>query len=424
MTNLKFEDKQIIEKIPKRNKSSNNEIKKSPKKEVSKINKSQLINLPNSSKEISQTTNNIQPKKFSPEKKFYICQEVNKGPWTPSEDKLLTEYVLKFGAKRWHICAEFIKNRTGKQCREHWKNCLNPDLKKGNWTYEEDLLIMAFYHKCKGSWREMIHLFVNRTENSIKNRFFSQLRKIAANDSENEKKKRSSKIVLEHLIKYLPQGIEEAKRNFMRVNRMKEDDYNKYIKKMEIKFNNKRKDKKKKKGKKIEHSINKKNKYILLGKKREIISPEEIREKKSDNKIKMDIKEDLHEITKTTGLTNQNQNKEENKDEGNAEKNQKNNHDESKGVFGSYYDLFLNDKDDVNNNMNSFLEINNQMNIREDDSFIFSESNDEEKVDETFENSVVNFQGFFSSYEEEYAKRNNSDIISRISYNFFPGRKK
>ena len=60
--------------------------------------------------------------------------------------------------------------------------CLNPELVKGEWTSEEDFLIMYFYEQCNGSWKKIIPLFNGRTENSIKNRFFSQLRKIATKD--------------------------------------------------------------------------------------------------------------------------------------------------------------------------------------------------------------------------------------------------
>ena len=398
--------------IPFHNGIESNQIK-----EDSKINESSLINLSQCTKE------NTQISKFSkiPEKKFYTRQKVNKGPWTSNEDKLLKEYVQKNGAKKWHLCAEFIKNRTGKQCREHWKNCLNPDLIKGNWTYEEDLLIMVFYLKCNGSWKEMIHLFNNRTENSIKNRFYSQLRKIASNDSENTSKKRSSKIDLEHLLKYLQEGIAEAKLIYMSRNKLSEEEYNKYIKKMEIKFNNKKKEKKKKKGKKKEYSINKKNKYNLLGKKREKNSPNKIPEKPNDIANIEDINLVNDENIKTTGLTNNNSNKEDNKNE---EIKGTSNKKESKSTFDSLYKM-VPEEDDINfnNNINSFLEIN-QMNLMNDNSFIFSESNEDEKVDESLENSVENSVHFFPNYEQEILNRRNSDIISRINYNIFPFEKR
>jgi len=38
-----------------------------------------------------------------------------------------------------------IKGRSGKQCRERWFNNLNPNVKKGNWTAEEDQIIFQQY---------------------------------------------------------------------------------------------------------------------------------------------------------------------------------------------------------------------------------------------------------------------------------------
>ena len=42
----------------------------------------------------------------------------------------------KNGAFNWTKCAEYMKNRTAKQCREHWKNSLDDNLKVGEWTSE------------------------------------------------------------------------------------------------------------------------------------------------------------------------------------------------------------------------------------------------------------------------------------------------
>ena len=404
-----------IENIEKRDEDlMNNEFKISLNIEKSKYDKNSLTNISN---EITKSSKTPFPK--ISEKKFFISKEVNKGPWTPYEDKLLTEYVQKFGPKNWNNCAEFIMNRTGKQCREHWKNCLNPNLKKGNWTLEEDLLIMVFYQRCFGSWRDMIHLFENRTENAIKNRFFSQLRKLASNSSEKNKKKRSSKIPLEYLLKFLNKGIEQAKFNFMSRKKMKEEEYNKYLKKIEIKLNNKKKDRKKKKLRKIENSINKRNKYNLLGKKREKKSPIKNEEKISENEIKNDIDIDNKEITKTTVLTNQNLKKDEEKIEKNDKTSNNQNQNEARSIFVSFDQPNLDEKKDINDNLNSFLEIN-QMNLMDENSFIFSETNEEEKIEDVGEHSVGVPSIYFPSSGKEYLKRTNSDIISRICYNFFP----
>ena len=61
----------------------------------------------------------------------------------------------------------------------HWNSRLKPNLFVGNWTSEEIFLIMVFYIKFNGSWKKMIPIFKSRTENSIKNIFYSQIRTIS-----------------------------------------------------------------------------------------------------------------------------------------------------------------------------------------------------------------------------------------------------
>ena len=374
----------------------NNGISKK-KDEGSELIKSSSINVSKNSKD------NIQKSK---DNKFYVSQEINKGPWTPEENHIIFDYVKKFGEKNWNKCAEFIKNRTGKQCREHWKNCLNPNIKKGDWTLEEDLFIMIFYKRCHGSWRELIHLFENRTENSIKNRFFSELRKIAANEL-NINKKKSSKMDLNNLVKYLDKGIEVAKSNFMTKNKMSEEDFKNYLKKIENKLNNKRKDKKKKK--KI---INNNDNYNLLGKKREKNLNEKNKEIKIEEKvIEKKIKEEANESTKTSELSNHNLiKKEESKKENKEIKDNKMIKNEQ------YYGQDSSDESDDYNNINSFLEINQKNALN--NSLNYLEQNEFENMEETFGNSEENFKESFKSYEPEYI-RTNSDIISRLSKNYF-----
>ena len=103
--------------------------------------------------EISLLSDNIRniinAKKQKPRK--IKKMELKKGQWSYQENRLLKQWVKLNGPKNWEACGRFIQGRKGKQCREHWSNCLNPELKKGDWTPEEDFLIMFFYEKCKGS---------------------------------------------------------------------------------------------------------------------------------------------------------------------------------------------------------------------------------------------------------------------------------
>ena len=55
-------------------------------------------------------------------------QILNKGPWSDKEDQLLRNWVEKHGPFNWTKCSEYIKGRSGKQCREYWNNSLDPNL--------------------------------------------------------------------------------------------------------------------------------------------------------------------------------------------------------------------------------------------------------------------------------------------------------
>lgn len=110
-----------------------------------------------------------------------------KGPWNVEEDKKLIDWIKTNGASNWSACSEFIPGRTGKQCRERWMNALNPLLKKGSWEPEEDYIIFKLFKKLGSKWSTISNYIAGRTENSIKNRFYSTLRRIASETRKNEK---------------------------------------------------------------------------------------------------------------------------------------------------------------------------------------------------------------------------------------------
>ena len=194
--------------------------------EISALSKTAPIN-PSQVKESKKSRKQKKTKKVT----------LKKGQWSSQEDKLLEQWVRENGPKNWEACGKFIQGRRGKQCREHWSNCLNPDLKKGNWTPEEDFLIMFFYEKCEGSWKKIIPLFNGRTENSIKNRFFSELRKYAYKDIESEEEKKLiSKKKLDELKNYLSQALNQAKKYLFEKTEMTQEKFILFIKENEQKL--------------------------------------------------------------------------------------------------------------------------------------------------------------------------------------------
>jgi hypothetical protein len=105
--------------------------------------------------------------------------------WTAREDEVLKAIIAAKGTKAWTSVAFDLNNgvhqghtvRHGKQCRERWYNHLDPSLRKGNWTVNEDLLILEKQLELGNRWSEIAKIVKGRNENSVKNRWKSMIRK-------------------------------------------------------------------------------------------------------------------------------------------------------------------------------------------------------------------------------------------------------
>ena len=85
--------------------------------------------------------------------------------------------VKKWGARNWTQIAKHLPRRIGKQCRERWHNHLDPNVIKRKWTEEEDITIVKLQHKHGNKWSEIAKGVEGRTDNAVKNRFNSNLKK-------------------------------------------------------------------------------------------------------------------------------------------------------------------------------------------------------------------------------------------------------
>lgn len=101
-----------------------------------------------------------------------------KGNWLEFEDQKLLEWVETQGPSNWTECAKLIKGRCGKQCRERWVNALDPRIKRGNWEEGEHTLIFKQMKQNWSSWTVISKKLPGRTENAIKNYFYSSIRRL------------------------------------------------------------------------------------------------------------------------------------------------------------------------------------------------------------------------------------------------------
>ena len=58
-------------------------------------------------------------------------------------------------------------------------NYLRPEIKKDDWTLEEDLKLIDFLNRYGKNWKLIEKNFEGRTQNQIKNRYFGRLKKLS-----------------------------------------------------------------------------------------------------------------------------------------------------------------------------------------------------------------------------------------------------
>lgn len=100
-----------------------------------------------------------------------------KNAWTKEEDDMLVRIIAEHGSGHWTKVAAHLPGRAGRQCRERWFNHLAPEVKKGDWSKEEDEMIVAAVREHGTKWSTIQKLLPGRSDNSIKNRYYSAIRK-------------------------------------------------------------------------------------------------------------------------------------------------------------------------------------------------------------------------------------------------------
>ncbi|PKA52591.1 Transcription factor GAMYB [Apostasia shenzhenica] len=105
-------------------------------------------------------------------------QGLKKGPWTSAEDAILIEYVKKNGEGNWNAVQKNSGlQRCGKSCRLRWANHLRPNLKKGSFSPQEEMLILHLHAQLGNKWARMAAQLPGRTDNEIKNYWNTRIKR-------------------------------------------------------------------------------------------------------------------------------------------------------------------------------------------------------------------------------------------------------
>ncbi|KAL2331055.1 hypothetical protein Fmac_018636 [Flemingia macrophylla] len=124
--------------------------------------------------------------------------QVKRGPWSPSEDLKLIAFIRKYGHQNWRsLPKQAGLMRCGKSCRLRWINYLRPDVKRGNFTPEEEETIIRLHKDFGNKWSKIASCLPGRTDNEIKNVWNTHLKKRldvkqSSNPSVDESKPESS----------------------------------------------------------------------------------------------------------------------------------------------------------------------------------------------------------------------------------------
>ncbi|XP_073670134.1 snRNA-activating protein complex subunit 4-like isoform X2 [Paramisgurnus dabryanus] len=97
---------------------------------------------------------------------------IKKGPWSKEEDQLLRNAVAKYGTKEWGKIRTEVPGRTDGACRDRYLDCLQENVKKGAWSIEEVELLKQKVEKYgAGKWTKIASEIPNRIDTQCQSKW-------------------------------------------------------------------------------------------------------------------------------------------------------------------------------------------------------------------------------------------------------------
>ena len=93
--------------------------------------------------------------------------------WSKAEDAQLRNIMKDCINPDWLSISRMFKNRNPRQCQERWCYYLSPDVNNGPWSPDEDKLLFEKYEEFGSKWSVIAKFFKGRTNTNVKNMWLS-----------------------------------------------------------------------------------------------------------------------------------------------------------------------------------------------------------------------------------------------------------